>query len=227
MDVLGFRPNGIAEFRAVRDAESRGVPHLLLRDEDGALRVCELPGPGPVLVGRADGCAVALPWEPRVSRSHARLVEIASAWTIADEGSRNGTFVNGERISRRVRLADRDVVGVGDARLLFRQPGAGSVGATLDAGGGDRGAQAVLASLTARERRIMAALSAPLGPLGDGEPATGTEIAAALDTDLPNIKAALTVLYRKFGLGGLPPGEKRLRLAAIAHRHRVGHDGAR
>jgi hypothetical protein len=224
MDDLGFRPSGIEEFRAVRDAEAEGLPHLLLRSGDGALVVRVLDPGGPVLVGRSETCAVPLPWDGRVSRGHARLVEIASAWTIADEGSRNGTYVNGERISRRVRLGDRDVIGVGDVEILFRSPGAGSAGPTVDSGD-DRAVQAVLGALTARERAIMAALCAPLGPLGDGEPATGTEIAASLGTDLANIKAALTVLYRKFGLAALPAGEKRQRLAGIAHRHRVGVTG--
>jgi hypothetical protein len=49
------------------------------------------------LVGRAATCTVRLT-DPRVSGEHAVLHVSDSAWEVRDLGSRNGTFVDGERL---------------------------------------------------------------------------------------------------------------------------------
>jgi pSer/pThr/pTyr-binding forkhead associated (FHA) protein len=48
-------------------------------------------------IGR-DGCDVILP-DPEVSRRHATVRELDSMPAIEDAHSRNGTFVNGERVA--------------------------------------------------------------------------------------------------------------------------------
>ena len=53
-----------------------------------------------------------------VSRRHAELVREASAYTIRDLGSLNGTFVNKRRIENAV-LEDDDEVQVGKYRMTF------------------------------------------------------------------------------------------------------------
>lgn len=53
-----------------------------------------------------------------LSKRHARIERDGGAFTIHDEGSRNGTFVNGVRIER-TRLEDGDLVEVGRTLLLF------------------------------------------------------------------------------------------------------------
>lgn len=50
------------------------------------------------LVGRAAHCALR-PTDARVSGEHATIVWTGTAWEIRDLGSRNGTFVDGERLS--------------------------------------------------------------------------------------------------------------------------------
>lgn len=55
-----------------------------------------------------------------VSRSHARIVVEGSTATIEDLGSKNGTFVNGRRISGPTRLAEGDEVRLGSAAARFR-----------------------------------------------------------------------------------------------------------
>ena len=48
-----------------------------------------------------------------VSTQHAEFREASGVWNIADQGSTNGTFVNGERITGERRLNDGDVVSFG------------------------------------------------------------------------------------------------------------------
>src|SRR5690606_30029210 len=47
-----------------------------------------------------------------LSRRHARLTRTPSGWVVVDEASRNGTFVNGERITKKT-LGMGDVVECG------------------------------------------------------------------------------------------------------------------
>lgn len=53
-----------------------------------------------------------------VSRNHARITGDAEAWFIEDLRSRNGTYVNGQAISEKVRLANGDEIEICD--LVFR-----------------------------------------------------------------------------------------------------------
>lgn len=73
---------------------------------------------GENVVGRDPRCAV---WVDAsgVSRRHALIVVSAGGATIEDLGSSNGTFVEGERVSGRRRLADGEVIELGAARLDF------------------------------------------------------------------------------------------------------------
>jgi transcriptional regulator with PAS, ATPase and Fis domain len=55
-----------------------------------------------------------------MSTQHARLARTAAgAWEVVDEGSKNGTFVGGARVDRRL-LDDGDLVEAGSTMLLFR-----------------------------------------------------------------------------------------------------------
>src|SRR5687768_13474315 len=103
------------ELRERIDAERRGRPFLVFRDGDREQRIVDLEGAADRLsVGRAAGNGISLPWDTEVSRLHAELEAIAGEWTVSDDGlSRNGTWVNGQRISGRHRLRDGDVIRVG------------------------------------------------------------------------------------------------------------------
>ena len=63
--------------------------------------------------------------DPSISRSHARLVAGSDRVTVEDLDSKNGTFVNGERISRAVEVVpdDQIVFGRVGARLVLDSPG--------------------------------------------------------------------------------------------------------
>jgi DNA-binding NtrC family response regulator len=54
-----------------------------------------------------------------VSSVHARLERGEAGWTVTDEGSKNGTFVNGERVARAA-LRDGDVLEIGSTLLVYR-----------------------------------------------------------------------------------------------------------
>jgi sigma-B regulation protein RsbU (phosphoserine phosphatase) len=57
--------------------------------------------------------------EPVVSRRHAEIFRSDDAYFVKDTGSRNGTLLNGDRISQPARLSPGDVVGVGNSRIVF------------------------------------------------------------------------------------------------------------
>jgi adenylate cyclase len=74
-------------------------------------------------IGRGDGCAVMLDSRP-VSRLHALIQRRDSGHlALVDLGSRNGSFVNGTRVSFPVTLNDKDKLLFGDQQLIFRNPG--------------------------------------------------------------------------------------------------------
>jgi len=56
----------------------------------------------------------------QVSRRHARIQISAGRATIEDLGSRNGTFLRGERLQGSADLADGDEIRIGPALLTFR-----------------------------------------------------------------------------------------------------------
>jgi uncharacterized protein YegL len=72
---------------------------------------------GSLHIGREPTYELALS-DPRVSRSHARIVETAEGYLIEDLNSTNGTFVNGERVTRQY-LRPGDQIQVGDTQLIF------------------------------------------------------------------------------------------------------------
>jgi hypothetical protein len=56
----------------------------------------------------------------RVSRSHARLTRSGGHWIVRDEGSTNGTFVNGRMVTQHA-LKEGDRLSLGGLELLFHQ----------------------------------------------------------------------------------------------------------
>jgi DNA-binding winged helix-turn-helix (wHTH) protein len=74
---------------------------------------------GSHLIGREPSATVWID-SSVVSRRHATIVVAGNEVTISDNGSRNGTFVNGRQIAEPTPLADGDEIRVGEARLTFR-----------------------------------------------------------------------------------------------------------
>lgn len=67
-----------------------------------------------------------------ISRYHARFRVSADAISVEDLGSRNGTFVNGERIEGRRTLRHADQVRIGREIVVVLEPGQGEVEDDLD-----------------------------------------------------------------------------------------------
>ncbi|MFN8111435.1 MAG: FHA domain-containing protein [Thermoleophilia bacterium] len=202
-----------AEFRMLRQAQETADAFLVVRDAEQSLVVVPLTAHRPATLGRREECDLALAWDARVSRVHAQAEFTAGEWWVVDgERSTNGTFVNEVRVERRARLHDGDVLRLGSTAVLFRCAAASHT--TLDET--VQAASVARAPLTRRERVILRALCRPVDPVAGGEPASNTEIAAELGTPVANVKAALTVLYQKFGLAGTDAASKRRLLAAAA-----------
>ncbi len=200
----------------IREAEEQGVPFLILRDADGVQHIVSLDGTTRLLVGRADESDVVITDDPSVSRAHAELTFVGGVWTLADDGlSRNGTFVQDRRVVGRVRLADGDLIRVGQTVLQFRDPGETTLNATVTEGG-----LAHLIGLTPAQRRVLVALAGPYLVAGSGypSPATNKQIADQLVIEVDTVKATLTALFRLFDLGDLPHGQKRAALVDKAWR---------
>jgi ABC-type multidrug transport system ATPase subunit/pSer/pThr/pTyr-binding forkhead associated (FHA) protein/ABC-type multidrug transport system permease subunit len=75
-----------------------------------------------LLIGRDPACDQPLDY-PMISWHHAKLTRTATGIFVEDLGSRNGTFVNGTRITTRVRVNPGDQIGLGSFRFQLQDGG--------------------------------------------------------------------------------------------------------
>jgi pSer/pThr/pTyr-binding forkhead associated (FHA) protein len=188
------------------EAERAGTPFMVANG-----RIVTLNGDR-LSIGRAESNAIALPEDTEVSRLHAELECIAGEWTVVDDGlSRNGTFVNGTRVSGRTRLRDGDYVRVGRTELQFRRPVAEETReATVVAG------ELPAVEVTPGQRAVLVALARPFKHAELGTPATNQDIAGQLYLSVDAVKAHLRALFGRFGIEHLPQNQKRAALVAEA-----------
>jgi pSer/pThr/pTyr-binding forkhead associated (FHA) protein len=94
---------------------SRSSPRKLVVVEPDDARGASFALDGELTIGRAPGCAVALPSDTFVSQMHARVFRRGDEYWLEDLGSTNGTLVNGRKVDRAVpvpvRRGDRVQVG--------------------------------------------------------------------------------------------------------------------
>lgn len=167
-----------------------------------------------VTIGRSPHADLALRWDAEVSRLHAAIEYLGAHWTIVDDGlSRNGTFVNGERLVGRRRLMAGDRIRVGTSLVSFHDFG----GVVDDATRTSTGAIPTLRSLTDTQRAVLIALCRPYkNGAGFATPASNQQIAEELFLSVDAIKTHLRALFAKFGVENLPQNQKRVRLAGLA-----------
>ena len=142
-----------------------------------------------------------------VSRAHALFELLSGTWFVEDLGSRNGTYLNGQRISGRRVVRPGDEIRLGAVRAVLR----GVVSTTAVA-------TSVIdepPALTRRERDVLVALCQPLlnGDLFT-EPASTRMIAAGLVVSDAAVKQHLANLFEKFDI--VDGERRRVRLANAA-----------
>ncbi len=77
-----------------------------------------------VVIGRGEDCDIVLP-ERQVSRQHIRLYRVDENWVVQDLDSKNGTWLNGHKLSGEQRLYDGDEINMGLAiKVTFLGSGA-------------------------------------------------------------------------------------------------------
>ncbi|KUI43940.1 peptide-binding protein [Mycobacterium sp. IS-1590] len=169
-----------------------------------------------VTLGKASTNAVSLEHDETVSRLHAVLENLGFAWSIRDLGSRNGTYLNGERITAERVLRSGDEVRLGKSRLVFWE--------VRDSADGRLDEETVTAQavdppprLTRRELDVLVVLCRPL--VSDDpfpEPASVRRMAGELFVTEAAVKQHLQNLYDKFAIPS--EGDRRVRLANEALR---------
>jgi pSer/pThr/pTyr-binding forkhead associated (FHA) protein len=199
-----------AELKAYLGVERSGDPFVVFRDDEDRQQIVGLPESSrEIAVGRGLDQDIRLAWDPEVSRVHALLSRIGGTWTVSDDGlSRNGTFVNGDRVLGRHRLRDRDVLRCGSVSLQFREPAVSDAEETRTA------AEAASARLMSpAQRRVLVALCRPLAQSPHGLPATNKQIACELSLSVDAVKTHLRNLAELLEVEDLPQNQKRAQLA--------------
>jgi pSer/pThr/pTyr-binding forkhead associated (FHA) protein len=204
------------EVQEVLVATRAGRPFLVHRDAEGSQVLTTLDRKPLLTVGRDAACDLALSWDDSVSRTHALLERLGRTWTLVDDGiSRNGSSVNGQRITARVRLHDGDALRFGETLVTFHEPAGGSA---VDA---TRTQEPLLsAPVTPMQRKVLLALCRPMLESGNryASPAPNAQIAEELVLSVDAVKTHLRGLFERFAVGDLPQNQKRAKVAEVALR---------
>jgi hypothetical protein len=169
------------------------MPELEVSYGAGPSRVVRLDGHLVAIGSAADSADLVLA-DPTVSGTHALLERVGATWLLRDVGSRNGSRVNGERLSGQRRLLDGDELLVGRTRLIFRDRAATGRRRT-------DGLVPPPSNLTRMERRTLVELCRPLLAHNVFQPpASVREIAERLFVGKNAVQAHLANLYDKFAI---------------------------
>ncbi|MCC6589572.1 MAG: SpoIIE family protein phosphatase [Bryobacterales bacterium] len=95
---------------------------LLVQSQDGGTRTLPMQDKRRVTLGRAADNDLAYPDDPVLSRRHLAVEFDGDQWWAEDLGSKNGTSVNGNRISGRRKIGIGDRVTAGRVTLTLRDP---------------------------------------------------------------------------------------------------------
>jgi pSer/pThr/pTyr-binding forkhead associated (FHA) protein len=201
-----------SELKQRLEAERGGAPFVVLRDGDGRQRIVELTADrSPVTIGRQPASRIALTWDDEVSRAHADVECIGDVWTLVDDGrSRNGSFVNGERVHGRRPLHDGDVIAIGRTLLTYAAPPAGAERSTA------AGANRMTVPMSPAQRRVLLALCRPFASTRFATPPSNRQLAEELCLSVETVKFHLHALFEAFGLADVPQHRKRATLAQLA-----------
>jgi hypothetical protein len=204
------------ELKAQIEAERGGQPFLVFRNGDGEQEIVAIePGVTSELwVGRGESADVRLGWDEEVSTLHAQIEVVRDECTLVDDGlSRNGSYVNEERVHGRRHLRDGDMIRFGRTAILYRRPGE----ATAPEETAIAAESSAAASISPAQRKVLVALCRPYKGGGKfATPATNQEIGAELHLSVDAVKSHMRALFEKLGVGDLPQNQKRVALVERA-----------
>ena len=114
--TMAYTPDEVEDSSPLEDVGVDG-PALVVRSGGGRAGEHFIPQSERTTIGRSPDCDIFLD-DVTVSRHHAVLSRVDDRFTIEDQGSLNGTFVNRRRIET-ADLADGDELQIGKYRLTF------------------------------------------------------------------------------------------------------------
>src|SRR6266699_3750757 len=103
--------------------------HLILRADTGEILHDYTLDKLEMSIGRAPNSDILLSKDKLTSRRHATILYENGQYSIRDERSANGTFVNSQQLDERSTRAlhDGDHIGIGEHELIFQEPASSSV----------------------------------------------------------------------------------------------------
>ena len=107
-----------AEAAALRAAAGPPTSRLVVSSSPALRRGAPVEVSGVLRVGRGPECDLSLDGDSTVSARHATLSRRADGLWVEDDGSTNGTFVNGAQVTSARLLQRGDVVRVGHTDLV-------------------------------------------------------------------------------------------------------------
>lgn len=202
-----------AELKAQIEAERAGRPFLVFRDGAGEQAILPIEANAELWVGRSPSADVRLEWDEEVSALHAQIEVVRDECTLVDDGlSRNGSFVNEERVHGRRHLRDGDSLRFGQTTVVYRRPGEDAPEATVAAG-----QVPAAATVSPAQRKVLLALCRPYKE-GDSfaTPATNQQIGEELHLSVDAVKTHMRALFEKLEVGDIPQNQKRVALVERA-----------
>jgi pSer/pThr/pTyr-binding forkhead associated (FHA) protein len=115
LGVAGLRPAEVEDKISTIIAAPQA--HLVLEIAGSETRL--IPLIGDLRIGRGSENDLRLP-DPKLSRNHVLISVAEEGYLLQDMGSRNGTFVNNNRVHEPYLLRDGDAIRLGDVHLTFR-----------------------------------------------------------------------------------------------------------
>jgi len=201
------------ELKAQIEAERVGRPFLVFRNGAGEQVLLPIEANAELWVGRSGSADVRLEWDEEVSALHAQIEVVRDECTLVDDGlSRNGSFVNEERVHGRRHLRDGDSLRFGQTVVTYRRPGEDAPEATAIAS-----EMPAAATVSPAQRKVLLALCRPYK---DGDsfatPATNQQIGEELHLSVDAVKTHMRALFEKLGVGDIPQNQKRVALVERA-----------
>jgi pSer/pThr/pTyr-binding forkhead associated (FHA) protein len=202
-----------SDLKAQIEAEREGRPFLVFRDGGGEQAILPIEANAELWVGRSPSADVRLEWDEEVSALHAQIEVVRDECTLVDDGlSRNGSFVNEERVHGRRHLRDGDSLRFGRTVVVYRRPGEDAPEATVAAG-----QVPAAATVSPAQRKVLLALCRPYKE-GDSfaTPATNQQIGEELHLSVDAVKTHMRALFEKLEVGDIPQNQKRVALVERA-----------